>query len=118
LIVDDSRPIRSSLRSFLETRDDWVVCGEADNGRDGVDQALILNPDLILMDLSMPVMNGFQAARELKRLLPQTPILMLTTFDSTWLENEARASGINAVRSKSDGLELLSETMHALLEAA
>ncbi len=102
----------------METHGGWTVCGEAENGREGVDQALLLNPDLILMDLSMPVMNGFQASRQLKRLLPQIPILMLTTFSSTFLETEALASGIKAVRSKSAGLESRYETMRALLTAA
>jgi DNA-binding NarL/FixJ family response regulator len=103
---------------LLERCADWTVCGEAENGREGIKQALLLEPDLILMDLSMPVMNGFQAARELQRLLPRVPILMLTTFNSAFVESEALASGIKAVRSKSAGLELLYTTMHDLLNAA
>jgi DNA-binding NarL/FixJ family response regulator len=63
LIVDNSPAIRRSLRALLEQPSDCEVCSEAENGRDGVDQALRLNPDLIILDLSMPVMNGFQAAR-------------------------------------------------------
>jgi DNA-binding NarL/FixJ family response regulator len=70
------------------------------------------------MDLSMPVMDGFQAARELQQLLPEVPIVMLTTFTDSYVEREAFASGIRAVRSKSGGLDSLSETMHALLAAA
>ncbi len=66
----------------------------------------------------MPVMNGFQAARELQRLLPNVPILMLTTFNSQFVEAEALASGIKAVRSKAVGLESLYQTMHTLLAAA
>jgi NarL family two-component system response regulator LiaR len=97
---------------------DWAVCGEAENGQEGIDQALLLRPDLIVMDLSMPVMNGFQAARELRHLLPNVPILMLTTFNSSFVEAEALASGINAVRSKSAGLASLYETMRAMLAAA
>jgi DNA-binding NarL/FixJ family response regulator len=64
------------------------------------------------------VMNGFQAARELQRLLPRVPILMLTTFTNSFVESEALASGIKAVRSKSSGLESLYETMQKLLQAA
>jgi DNA-binding NarL/FixJ family response regulator len=82
LIVDDNAAIRCALRINLERCADWTVCGEAENGREGIKQALLLIPDLILMDLSMPVMNGFQAARELRRLLPKVPIVMLTTFNS------------------------------------
>jgi len=69
------------------------------------------------MDLSMPVMNGFQAARELQRLLPEVPIVMLTTFNNEFVGAAALASGIKAVRSKAVGLESLYETMHALLTA-
>jgi DNA-binding NarL/FixJ family response regulator len=118
LIVDDNATIRCSLRTYLERCADWTVCGEAENGREGIKQALLLIPDLILTDLSMPVMNGFQAARELRRLLPNVPILMLTTFNSEFVEAEALASGIKAVRSKAVGLESLYQTMYTLLAAA
>ena len=118
LIVDDNAAIRCSLRINLERCADWAVCGEAENGREGIKQALLRIPDLILMDLSTPVMNGFQAARELRRLLPTVPIVMLTTFNSEFVEAAALASGIKAVRSKAVGLESLYRTMHALLAAA
>lgn len=118
MIVDDNATIRYSLRRFLGGCPDWSVCGEAENGREGIDKALLLSPDLILMDLSMPVMNGFQAAHELRRLLPQVPILMLTTFSGAYVEAEALASGIKAVRSKSSGFDCLFEAMQALLKAA
>jgi two-component system response regulator NreC len=118
LIVDDSSAIRHSLRNLLENRPDWEVCGEAENGREGVDKAIVLCPDLILLDLSMPVMNGFQAARELHRLLPQVPLLMFTSFGGAEIEHEALASGVTAVKSKSEDLESLCGSIQELLNAA
>jgi DNA-binding NarL/FixJ family response regulator len=118
LIVDDSPVIRHSLRVVLERGAEWEVCGEAENGREGVEKAVQLCPDLILLDLSMPVMNGFQAARELRRLLPRIPILMFTNFDSPYIEKEALASGVKAVKSKSDGIESLCGSIQALFGAA
>ncbi|HXB99249.1 MAG TPA: response regulator transcription factor [Terriglobales bacterium] len=118
LIVDDSRTVRSSLRTSLEQRTDWKICGEAENGREGIDQALRLRPDLILLDLSMPVMNGFEAARELQRLLPKVPILMFTTFCDAHVERQALAVGVAAVKSKSESLESLCGSIQDLFEAS
>jgi len=73
LIVDDSAVVRKTLRQTLEWQKGWEVCGEAANGRDGIETAQRLKPDLVLLDFSMPVMNGLEAARELKRLLPYVP---------------------------------------------
>jgi DNA-binding NarL/FixJ family response regulator len=118
LIVDDSSAIRRMLRTILEVRSDWKVCGEAENGREGIDQALHLSPDLIVLDLAMPVMNGFQAARELRRLLPKVPILMYTTYDDWKVRQEALASGVAEVRSKSSGMGPLVSSIQHLLKAA
>jgi two-component system, chemotaxis family, chemotaxis protein CheY len=117
LIVDDSPAVRRSLRALLEGRSDWQVCGEAENGREGVDKALQLSPNLIVLDLSMPVMNGLQAARELRRLMPQVPVLLFTTFCNSVIEQEALASGVRAVRSKADGIESLCQSIQDLLSA-
>src|SRR5258708_335851 len=118
LIVDDSPAIRHSLRILLENRPDWEVCGEAENGRVGVEKALQLCPDLILLDLSMPVLNGFEAARELHRLLPKVPLVMFTSFIGADIEEEALASGIAFVKSKSDGIESLCGSIQDLLRTA
>jgi DNA-binding NarL/FixJ family response regulator len=118
LIVDDSPVVRRSLRTLLERRADWNVCDEAENGREGIEKALQFCPDLILLDLSMPVMNGFQAAHELQRLLPKVPILMFTTFSNKHIEKEALASGVTAVKSKSEGVDSLVGSIQDLLNAA
>lgn len=118
LIIDDSVIIRRALRALLDQHGDWRVCGEAENGQEGVNKALALSPDLVLLDLSMPVMNGFQAARELRRLLPSMPIMLFTTFSNAQVEREALALGVTAVKSKSEGLDSLYRSIQDLLQVA
>jgi DNA-binding NarL/FixJ family response regulator len=118
LIVDDSVIMRRALRKVLDDHSEWQVCGEAENGREGVDKALQLVPDLIVLDLAMPVMNGFQAAQELHDRLPKVPILMFTTFNNSQIEREARALGVSAVKSKSEGLDTLYRSIQDLFHAA
>jgi DNA-binding NarL/FixJ family response regulator len=77
LLADDHTLFRSSLRSLLETRD-WEVVGEARNGREAIDLATTLKPDLVLMDLSMPVLNGIEATRHLANEMPGIKIVILT----------------------------------------
>jgi DNA-binding NarL/FixJ family response regulator len=119
LIVDDNPAVRRQLRTFLLRQSgEWEVCGEAENGKEGVEKARQLLPDLIILDLSMPVMNGLQAARELHRLMPEIPMVLFTTFDSQFLEREAKDAGIRALRSKSEGVDTLFTSIHGLLNHA
>jgi len=116
LIVDDSAVIRHSLRFWLE-QNDWTVCGEAEDGQEAIDKAQQLRPDLVLLDLSMPRMNGFEAARELRRLHPSLPLLMFTSFETPDLEEQAIAAGCNMVISKSDSSQLLLNGIRRYLPA-
>lgn len=100
LIVDDQAIIRRMLRAVLEA-DDMEVC-EAENGAEGVQKAQDLNPCLVILDLSMPVMNGLEAARALRLTMPHVPLLMFTNNNGAAMEREARSAGIFAVISKSD----------------
>jgi len=77
-MVDDHPAIRTALRMAFERQPGFTVCGEAEDGFDAIGKAKRLAPDLIVLDLRMPVMDGLEAARELKRLFPQTPLMMLT----------------------------------------
>jgi DNA-binding NarL/FixJ family response regulator len=114
LIVDDSAVLRRSLRNSLQQQPEWIICGEAENGRQGIDKALQLHPNVIVIDLIMPVMNGIEAARVLKRLLPSTPLVMFTTFTDAFLCKEALAAGVDALIPKSDGAEPLIQSIKAL----
>ncbi len=107
--------IRRSLRALLEQQPEISICGEAVNGRDGIEKALQLHPDLIVIDLIMPVMNGIEASRALKKLLPATPLVMFTTFADVYLTSEALAVGVHAVISKSDGVTTLIKRIQELL---
>ena len=114
LIVDDSPVLRKTLRQTLERHKGWKVCGEAADGVEGIAKAQELKPDLVLLDFSMPVMNGLVAARELKRLLPSVPVLMFTNYGTDYLEKEALSAGVRAVVSKSDSVELVSSIQRLL----
>ena len=92
------------------------MCGEAEDGFDAIGKAKHLRPDLIVLDLRMPVMDGLQAARELKRLFPQIPLMMLTCYHSSAAEKEALASGVTAVFSKPDGMQNLIWQARAVLK--
>ena len=118
LIVDDHAAVRLALTRVIESVDDFEVCGEAENGCVGVERALTLKPDLIILDLSMPVMDGLQAARELKELMPAVPILMYTSFTSANLPEEALAAGVSKVASKPSPPEVLVKDLRMLLTPA
>jgi DNA-binding NarL/FixJ family response regulator len=115
LIVDDSPLIRRSLRTLFDQQPNWAICAEAENGREGIDKAQTLHPDLILLDLAMPRLNGIDASRILKRLMPATPIVMFTTFTNPFIKEAALAAGVQAVVDKSEGATTLIRSIQQLL---
>jgi DNA-binding NarL/FixJ family response regulator len=115
LLVDDSPLMRRTLRTFFEQEAQWSVCGEAVNGRDGIDKASQLHPDLIVMDLIMPSLNGIEASRMIKRLLPSVPIVMFTTFTDSFLTKEALSAGVDAVIPKIEGATTLIHSIKRLI---
>lgn len=115
LIVDDNLFIREALRELFEREADFEVCGEAENGRTAIEQAGKWHPDLIVLDLSMPVMNGLDAARVLKRLLPSVPLILYSALADKASELQARLIGISEVVSKSDGVSVLIGKARSLL---
>jgi DNA-binding NarL/FixJ family response regulator len=116
LIADDDTAIRGLLRRLIENHEDWSVCADAVTGEDAVDKASELNPDLIVLDLAMPQMNGLQAAREISRTTPKTPMLLLTVQEvSRELTREARHAGFKGAVSKSTGSEVI-RAIELLLE--
>jgi two-component system, NarL family, nitrate/nitrite response regulator NarL len=116
LIADDNRSIRRGLRELFQTAEDFEVCGDAENGKEAVERAQELCPDLILLDLSMPVMNGLDAARTLKRIMPEVPVLMYSAYDDSLTEKEARSAGVSALVSKSERLSVLLDTARSLVD--
>jgi DNA-binding NarL/FixJ family response regulator len=109
LIADDHSLIRSLLTSLLENHSDWQVCGTATNGREAIEKAAELRPDVIILDFAMPVMHGLQAAREILLDSPGVPILLYTNYMFPYLALEAARAGVRQVVDKGlSGHELVS----------
>lgn len=112
LIVDDSDFARTGLKVLLAGRPDCEICGEAGDGKQAVMKAIDLNPDLIILDYSMPGMDGLHVAQEIFKALPAAHILICTLFASRELEREAMKYGIKKVISK----EEMSKSLVAVIE--
>ena len=107
LIADDHDMIRKALCELFASQEDFEVCAEAENGKEAVEMAQFFRPDLIMLDLSMPVMNGIEAACELKQIMPMVPIIVFSEYGDVLSEREARQTGISAVVSKDAQLKVL-----------
>ncbi|HWF13517.1 MAG TPA: response regulator [Candidatus Acidoferrales bacterium] len=107
LIVDDSQAVRHLVRSYLESQLDQVACTEAVNGRDAIERVRNAKPDVIVLDVSMPIMNGLAAAPFLHDMAPLAPIILFTLHKDVVSEKQAVAVGIRAVVSKMDEVEVL-----------
>ena len=116
LIADDSDVGRASLRTILSKQIGWTICGEAVNGRNAILMAHDLKPDLIIMDFSMPMLDGLQASKEILRAMPEIPIIVFTFHMTPQLNLEASRIGIRKVVSKSDGANALRSAVESLLE--
>jgi two-component system nitrate/nitrite response regulator NarL len=117
LIVDDNAVIRRSLRAIFEN-EGWEVCGEAGNGQEGITKAQELHPDLVVLDISMPVMNGMEAAPQLRRILPGVPIVIFSVYADAIPEADVAAAGITAVVPKADNVRSLVRIVKTLMQAA
>jgi len=102
LVADDNEIVRREICRLLLRETECEVCGEAEHGLDAIEKAQQLHPNLIILDLSMPVMNGIDAARILRLRMPTVPIIMFTSYTSTFLKEEMRSAGVTEVVSKSD----------------
>jgi DNA-binding NarL/FixJ family response regulator len=114
LLVDDSELIRLATRHFLESQPGFVVCGEAVDGIDALEKAKHLNPDLIILDIAMPRMNGLQTARELRAKMHRVPIILFTWYADAVQPGDAAEAGITAVISKSNPAALQSHVKSLL----
>jgi two-component system, chemotaxis family, chemotaxis protein CheY len=115
LIVDDSETTRRILRAIVHSRN-WRVCGEAETGREGVAKFQELKPDLVLIDLAMPDINGIEAAKNMSSMNPAVPLILFTILDLQGLEKAAKEAGICAIVSKAQAWDLISTIENAANE--
>jgi len=118
LIVDDQAVVRAAVRELFESYSGFAVCGEAENGVEAIAKARELKPDLIILDLSMPLMNGFEAAKALRQILPDVPVFLLTAHHSGATEKAAFDVGICGVFSKYQDLDSLVTRARGVLAPA
>jgi DNA-binding NarL/FixJ family response regulator len=114
LLADDHEVVRRGLREHLAGHEGWEICGEASDGNDAVRMALALLPDVVVLDLSMPGLNGLEATRRIRRELPTTEVLMLTMHDTEHLVREVLAAGALGYVLKSDAGRYLTSAVQAL----
>ncbi|HEX3543475.1 MAG TPA: response regulator transcription factor [Candidatus Acidoferrum sp.] len=115
LVADDYESVRKGVCVILGTRGDIEVCGEASNGREAIAKALELKPDLIILDVTMPVVNGIDAAEVIRKSLPRVPILFLSMHESRQIIAEAKRIGVRGYVRKSDAAATLLSAIDALL---
>lgn len=115
LIADDHEIVRQGIRRVLEVKPDWEVCGEAANGQEAVRMAQELTPDVIIMDVTMPVMSGFEAADEISRLPIGPRVLFFTMHDSGSMAGSVRRSGAHGYVVKSRAAQDLIVALERLL---
>ena len=107
LVADDSPLIRKMLCQMFEIQADYDLCAEAENGQEAIALAIKYRPDLIILDLEMPMMNGADAAREIKKLLPDVPIILFTQYGDLAAGPAFMNLPVDRVVSKSDGGSLI-----------
>jgi len=114
LVVDDHAVVRRGVRSLLESHEGWEVCGEATTGRDAVEQSQRLRPDVVVMDLSLPELNGLDATRQILKDTPGTEVLVLTMHQSEELARDVLKAGARGYVLKSDADESLIAAVESL----
>jgi two-component system, chemotaxis family, protein-glutamate methylesterase/glutaminase len=118
LIVDDNAFACEALCKLFQQDTGFEVCGRAENGKEAIKKARELRPDLIVLDFSMPVMNGFEAARVLRRLMPTVPLIMYSGFEDRFAKYQAQLIGITDVVSKSEPASVLLRKARNLFDRA
>ena len=115
LAADDQEAIRKRVGSILVSHAGYEVCAEAANGREAIEMAQLLRPDLIILDITMPITNGLDAARTIKRILPDTPIVILSVHKSRQLMEEAQGIGVQGYVTKEEASQDLIKAAEAVL---
>src|SRR5690348_3784475 len=107
LVADDHEVVRHGLRALLEAQTSWTVCGEASDGEDAVATAIEMKPDLVVLDIGMPKLNGLEATRQILASLPNAKVLILSLYESEQMIQEVLASGARGYLLKSDASRYL-----------
>ncbi len=114
LVADDHVVMRRGLRALLAEHKGWEVCGEAENGREAVDLAVRLRPDVAVLDFSMPELNGLEATRRIRKQVPDTEVLIFTLYETDQLVREVLRAGARGYVLKSDAVLHLTAAVEAL----
>jgi len=115
LVADDQEAVRKRVCSAFASRPDFEVCAEAVDGQEAVDKAKALQPDLVVLDITMPVMNGLDAARAILRFNPKMPILVLSVHRNKQLLEEAQRIGVRGYVTKGEAIQNLMKAADAIL---
>ena len=115
LIADDNAFVRTALFELFEREPDLHVCAVVENGREAIEEACRLRPDLIVLDVAMPVMNGLEAARVLRRRMPNVPLIMYSANPNEVSEQSVRSIGVSGLISKSEKVTVLIDTVRGVL---
>jgi len=115
LIADDHETVRKGVCTILSSRLDIEICGEAVNGKEAIEKAHALKPDLVILDITMPVLGGWEAAKEIRNILPDVPILFLTMHESSQLVEEAKRLGVQGYVNKTQASQTLLDAVDTLL---
>lgn len=116
LVVDDNATVRKAICELFTRDGDFEVCAEAENGREAVEKAEAFEPALVVTGLSMPLMNGLEETRILKKLMPEVPIIIYSAHIDQFIAREAVAAGASAVVPKSESTTVLLSTARHLVE--
>jgi two-component system, NarL family, nitrate/nitrite response regulator NarL len=114
LVADDQEAVRKRVCAALTSREGFQVCAEASNGQEAVEKAKELGPDLILLDITMPVLNGLDAARLIRGFAPETPIVILSVHKSRQLMEEARKIGVQGYVTKGEAVQKLIQAVETV----
>jgi DNA-binding NarL/FixJ family response regulator len=114
LVADDHDVVRQGIRRVLEAQPGWIVCGEAIDGREAVALAVALQPDVVVIDISMPGLNGIDATRRIRKLVPKAQVIVLTMHDAEEVIGEALDAGASGCVLKSDSGRALAAAIHAV----
>ena len=114
LLVDDYESVRMGVAAILSSRPNIQICGEASNGKEAIEKARELKPDLIILDVTMPVLDGINSAKEIRTFLPDVPILFFSMHDGVYLVHEAKMAGGQGFVSKTDARATLLDAIDAL----